>query len=174
MSRDPARTDALLRYLADESTTLDIPEKPALYRLALSRGQEDPQRWEGELSNILSRLLAIESLEANREPLLLGLAMTYALMGDRARLDAALSEYYRVRRPDALASVEDEREVIVALVLARDYTAALDRIERTVSEFGPWEFSVYALDPWFDPVRDDPRFQALNGQYQRWLEEQPK
>jgi TolB-like protein len=172
LSRDPERLAALLRYLADESTILDYPEKPALYRLALLREREDPEHWAGELSRIESRLLAIESLEANREPLLLGFAMTYALMGDRARLDATLAEYYRIRRPDALAPIEDEREVVLALALAGDYAAALDRIERAVSEFGPWEFSVYALDPWFDPVRDEPRFQALDGQYRRWLEAQ--
>ena len=170
LSREPGRKEALLRYLADEPPALDL-EKPALYRLALSRGQEDPQRWADELSGVLSRLLAIEPLEASRESVLPALVMAYALMGERERMGAALAEYYRLRRPDALASIEVDREVALSMAIAGDYPAALDRIENAVAEFGPWEFGPYALDPWFDPVRDDLRFQALEGQYRRWLEE---
>jgi hypothetical protein len=84
-------------------------------------------------------------------------------------MDATLAEYYRLRRPDALASTEGDREVVLSMAIAGDYPAALDRIEHAVTEFGPWEFGPYALDPWFDPARDDPRFRALDEQYRRWL-----
>jgi len=169
LSRDPGRQEVLLQYLDDETTVLNYPNKSALYRLALLRGTVDPDLWRSELTQIETALLAEEPSAAGRENLLLSLIMTYALLGDRDQMQATVAELYRVRRPDALAPVEGDREVVLALALAGDYPGAFDLIENAVAAFGPWEFGPYALDPWFDAARDDPRFVMLNEQYQRWL-----
>ena len=141
-------------------------------RVALLRGKEGEDDLAAELSGIGARLQGIRQTTANRESVLLGLAMLHALKGDRALLASVLEEYDRVRLPDALAPIDNDREVALILALAGDYPGALDRIERAVSGFGPWEFGVYALDPWFDGARDDPRFRALEDGYRRWLEDQ--
>jgi hypothetical protein len=45
----------------------------------------------------------------------------------------------------------------------------MDRIEPVIEQFGIWEFYRFSMDPVFDSMRDNPRFQVLDQRYQQWL-----
>ena len=62
--------------------------------------------------------------------------------------------------------VATQEVALVALVRAD----ARVRLEAIVALFGPWETTMFILDPLFDPVRDHPRFVALAEQNRAWLE----
>jgi hypothetical protein len=82
-----------------------------------------------------------------------------------ARREAAWLEASGIYRGDAYdgaAPAEDRARILAGI---GDADAALDEIERLLA--GPSWLSVHhlRLDPRWDPIRDDPRFQALLKKY---------
>ncbi len=89
-----------------------------------------------------------------------------AVQSDHALREARWLQQSVVYRQDALAGrlVAEERARILAQ--AGDIDAALDEIEQLLA--GPGLLSVHTLrlDPRWDPLRDNPRFQALLAKYE--------
>ena len=101
---------------------------------------------------------------------LIGLIELYSLRGDRPRFDAMVHRYDHDLKPDALRLVEQGAVIPIGYARFGDADAALDRIDLAVEQFGIWEFSRFSMDPVFDPMRDNPRFKALDQRLQQWLE----
>jgi TolB-like protein len=105
---------------------------------------------------------------------LIGLIELYSLRGDRPRFDAMVHRYDHDLKPDALRLVEQGMLIPIGYARFGDADAALDRIDLAVEQFGIWEFSRFSMDPVFDSMRDNPRFQALDKRLQQWLESRKK
>ena len=66
----------------------------------------------------------------------------------------------------------ENRTIPIAYAVAGDSEALLDLLEELVEQYGPWEIYYFAINSSFNNMRDQPRFQALEKQYQQWLEQQ--
>jgi len=92
-----------------------------------------------------------------------GLAICYAGLGRR---DAALEQARQVLASDppavdAISGPAALQDVALAYVMLGDRTAALDIIERLLSIPARFSAHVLRLDPLWDPLRGDPRFERL-------------
>jgi DNA-binding SARP family transcriptional activator/TolB-like protein/Tfp pilus assembly protein PilF len=92
-----------------------------------------------------------------------GLALAYAGLGRRA---AALEQAKLVRAADppaidAIVGPAALQNVALAYVILGERTAALDLLERLVSMPARLSPELLRLDPLWDPLRSDPRFERL-------------
>ncbi len=89
------------------------------------------------------------------------------LRGDREGLARAIERFDATLKPDAMRAAE-ARTTIDALGLAGDTEGVLAYLDGLVARFGPWELFYARHMPYFDAMREDPRFQALMQQYDAW------
>ena len=92
-----------------------------------------------------------------------GLAICYAGLGRR---EAALEQARRVvaadpPSADAISGPAALQDVALAYVMLGERTAALDVIERLLSIPARFSPQLLRLDPLWDPLRGDPRFERL-------------
>ena len=90
------------------------------------------------------------------------------LLGDLDGVRAALADFEANYRPDAWAEERFRRSFAAALINAGDPDGAFDQLDRLVRARGPWVFPMLSIDPAFDPVREDPRYLALQADYRAW------
>jgi serine/threonine-protein kinase len=95
----------------------------------------------------------------------LGMALAGLGRRDEALQQARWLEQSAVYREDALGGKDAASNRAMILAQAGEAEAALDEIERLLA--GPSSLSVHMLrlDPWWDPIRDHPRFKALLAKY---------
>lgn len=97
---------------------------------------------------------------SDRAPVALGtLAHGYAIAGHRDRARDLLTELLDRAR----ASYVPAFFVAIAYIGLGEQTQALEWLERTVEERSNWAL-YFPMDPFLDPLRDDPRFAALQEQ----------
>ena len=102
-----------------------------------------------------------------------GLAICYAGLGRRA---AALEQTRQVLAADpvavdAVSGPATLQNLALTYVLLGDRTAALDMLERLLSVPARFSPQLLRLDPLWDPLRGDPRFERLVGKKLRDAEE---
>jgi hypothetical protein len=134
----------------------------------LDRGEQDKLKVLVDELEASTRLAQIE--QPGKEHTLLNQVILYALQQDRAKLADAVKAYYAGVKPDAMRII-DNRTIPIAYAITGDSDALLDYLEEMVAQFGPWEFYYFTIDPSFNNMRDQPRFQALDKQYRQWLEQ---
>jgi tetratricopeptide (TPR) repeat protein len=90
-----------------------------------------------------------------------GLALAGLGWREEARREAQWLEQSAIYREDAMDGVlpAEDRACILAAIGERD--AALEEIERLLAGRSLLSVHTLRLDPRWDPIRDDPRFQAL-------------
>jgi TolB-like protein len=91
-----------------------------------------------------------------------------ALTGDLDALRTAVADYEFNAQPDAWAHLAMLWKIAGAFALAGDADAAFDYIARLNDKLGPWTFAKLSLQTALDPLHDDPRWQALERDYQAW------
>jgi tetratricopeptide (TPR) repeat protein len=96
-----------------------------------------------------------------------GRGLTHAFAGD---MDAAVRDAEQALElyPAATDQVNYWRlvhPVCRIYILAGDYDAAIDQLEVLLSTPTPFTAARLRLDPFYDPLRDHPRFQALLEKY---------
>jgi serine/threonine-protein kinase len=94
------------------------------------------------------------------------LAMTNAALG---RKEDAIREGRRAVellpiKTDALTGAEVRRNLAITYAWAGEKELALEQLEEVVRIPGPISYGQLSLHPWWDPLRDDPRFERLVSQ----------
>jgi tetratricopeptide (TPR) repeat protein len=93
----------------------------------------------------------------------------YAYLGER---EAAIREAekavekYRVS-VDAFNYSNHLGNVAGIYIRTGDHDQAIDQLQTMLSIPGPWTVAWLRLNPFFDPLRDHPRFQALLDKYEQ-------
>ena len=167
------RNDALVGQVVEHSERYP-PVDDAYGGIALQRASMLWDRGQkSELATLVNTLepkfLKLLETSPDQAGPLSGLITIYAMRGDRARLDETVYRYDHDLKPDALRPVEVGYVVPKAYAMLGDAKAAMDRIEPVIEQFGIWEFYRFSMDPVFDSMRDNPRFQVLDQRYQQWL-----
>jgi len=62
---------------------------------------------------------------------------------------------------DAITGAEVRRNLAITYAWIGDKTGALDILEQAVQQSGPISYGQLRLHPWWDPLRDDPRFENI-------------
>jgi serine/threonine protein kinase len=124
----------------------------------LGREEHARERWETE----------IERLEAATSPVFkydleLYRALCFAGLGRKHEAIQLASEALRNAPLEVDALLGTYRMVVAALVFVRTgaYEKAIDQLERLLSVPSVTSPALYRLDPAWDPLRDNPRFQRL-------------
>ena len=140
---------------------------PSHARILWDRGQYTDMQ--PLLDDYEPKLLKLLDTSPDQAAPLAGLIELYSMRGDRPRFDAMVHRYDHDLKPDALRLVEQGMVIPIGYARFGDADAAMDRIDLAVEQFGIWEFYRFSMDPVFDSMRDNPRFQVLDQRYQQWL-----
>jgi tetratricopeptide (TPR) repeat protein len=62
---------------------------------------------------------------------------------------------------DALTGAEVARNLAITYAWAGEKDLAFNQLERLIPLYGPISYGQFRLHPWWDPVRDDPRFDKI-------------
>jgi serine/threonine-protein kinase len=96
-----------------------------------------------------------------------GLALIHAALGNEA-----VALQHLGRRQELKPIVTDRWVVLTdrdytseAYVKLGEYDAALEELESRLATPSDWSVPLLRVDPMWDPLRDDPRFQALLERY---------
>jgi serine/threonine-protein kinase len=91
------------------------------------------------------------------------LGMSEAALGnkeDALRHSRRAVEFLPVTR-DALTGAEILRNLAITYAWAGEKDLAIEQLEEVVRIPGPISYGQLRLHPWWDPLRDDPRFEKL-------------
>ncbi len=91
-----------------------------------------------------------------------------ALTGDLEALRAAVADYEFNALPDAWHDLAVTPWIAGAFALAGDPEAAFEYIAQLNEMLGPWIFAYLSIRPELDSLHDDPRWRALERDYQSW------
>jgi TolB-like protein/Tfp pilus assembly protein PilF len=90
------------------------------------------------------------------------------LMGDLDGVRAAEADFQSYYRPDAWGEPPIHQAFADAYIRAGDLDAAFAHVDKMVALRGPWIFPRLAVDVAFDPVRNEPRYLALQKSFELW------
>jgi TolB-like protein len=93
-------------------------------------------------------------------------------MGDLEGVRAAEADFLANAPRDIWALASIQPRLAAAFARAGDSDRAMHYLERQVEVFGPHRFLVFSIDPDFEPLREHPRYLALEARYQAWAREQ--
>ncbi len=118
----------------------------------LGMGYVQQQRFEESIATYERAV----KLSGGLAEILAGLGHAYALGGER---DKAISVLQKLQRLDKQWYVPPVQIAYVHVGLG-EYDEAIQMLERAYEEHS-WELVFLTVEPWFDPIRTDPRFVAL-------------
>jgi TolB-like protein len=173
-SRDAGWVDQIIDFARQHELPDDDLRTAEQMRaqVLFDRGQKE--QLDALLEQLEPALLKLLDTDRSQEGPIYFLISAYGQRGDRARLDEMAYRYDHDLRPDALRPVEQGWLVPLAYASLGDVNTAMDRIEPVMDKYGIWNFYIFALDPVFDPYRDNPRYKALDARYRQWLETRKK
>ncbi|MSU24823.1 MAG: toll/interleukin-1 receptor domain-containing protein [Opitutus sp.] len=162
LSREPEKCIASLRAARDYIET-NYYTGPKAYRTGLAHrmagrlpaAQAD---WRAALQKVEQRLVG----QSNSPEELGWKALLHALLGERAEAERVLQIYEQLRKipPSTIRS-----GTLPTYVALGRHDEAIDFVTSTVnnlnSAYRPWDLTWVRSDPELDPLRDNPRFQAL-------------
>jgi len=166
-----ARGDlAAARQTLDNLGAFDVEEwrLPERYnRAVVARLAADTAAFDAALAELENYATTLAQQKPGQEVTVLAAVAVAGLKGDREALTRAIEQYHAALKPDAMRIVE-EYTVLDALAFTGDTEGVLAYLQDLVAKFGPWELHYARYMPYFDAMRDEPRFQALMAQYDRW------
>jgi hypothetical protein len=95
--------------------------------------------------------------------------MVYARLGDKGKAVAGARQLLERTRQnkDVFEEASGIRQLAEVYVLVGENDAALEQLEWLLSHPSDLSVPLLRADPLYDPLRSDPRFQALLAKYER-------
>ncbi|MCC7184909.1 MAG: tetratricopeptide repeat protein, partial [Acidobacteria bacterium] len=109
----------------------------------------------GRFDAAIDSLLTSKGLSNDRD-VVAALGLVYAMKGDRSHAEAAIAELHE-RSQDTFVSPYQMAAIHAAL---GDHASAFEWLDRAVTQRSYWVIYLN-VDPALDPLRSDPRFDAL-------------
>jgi TolB-like protein len=171
-TRDPEKIRrSLEQWPADMRRPYEAPEVYAIMqaRALLFLGEDDEAA--AVLAGLQSRLAASENpFPQGWAPNAYYFPVDVAAMtGDIESLRAAVADFETNAAPDAWGGLSMLIRFAGAFATAGDPDAAFDYIDRVNDDLGAWTYAELSVTVEFDSLHDDPRWRALEADYEDWL-----
>ena len=175
-TRDPVNIKFSLEdWPAEAREPNGFPEYEVYHGAALAAlGREEEAR------RILKAVKA--RLEASEDPYPGGWATNASvspmtlpgLLGDLEGVRAAERDFLKNAPRDELRKYDLYIGFSIAFLGAGDRERAAHYLDEAVKSSGPWRYLEISVNPWFDALRDHPRYKALKASYDTWAAANPK
>jgi TolB-like protein len=174
VSRNPKRIEASLSEAVWPTRLRDQPDYPQAWALAHAQGllvMGRATEAQAALSDIAAKMSETPTPYADRWnhnspywPMLLP-----GMLGDLEGVRAAERDYETNAPKDLWAARDIWLDFAIAFARAGDLERAMDYLEKVTKAFGVANVARIQIEPGLDAVREQPRYKALQAQYQAWL-----
>jgi tetratricopeptide (TPR) repeat protein len=129
-------------------------------------GQRDPARQSFETARVELEQKITQTPDDSRCHSSLGIA--YAGLGRRVEAvrEARLGCDLKPTSKDAMRALDRLEDLALVYAMVGQTSEAIAQLEELLQRSGQTTPHVLRLDPWWDPLRSDPRFQALLTKYE--------
>ena len=93
-----------------------------------------------------------------------------SLLGDSEAVHAVAEAYLAAPPNDAWAQVAHIAAIARAFARVGDAAATFECLAEIADRFGPQIFLAASVEPAFDHLRDDPRYQSMEQDYRQWVD----